>query len=60
MSVSSREKINTKRNLARVMTKSKSKMWTVTNGHVSQKDEELCCWRVFQCQRLHRVSKIEV
>jgi len=29
-SVSSREKTNTKRNLARVMTKSKSKMQTVT------------------------------
>jgi len=36
MSVSSREKTNTKKNLARVTTKSKSKMWTVSNGHVSQ------------------------
>ena len=46
-SVSSREKTNTKRNLARVMTKSKSKMQTVTNGCVSWKGDELCCWRVF-------------
>jgi len=34
MSVSSREKTNLKRNLARVMTKSKSKMQTVTEGCV--------------------------
>ena len=36
MSVSSREKANTKRNLARVMTKSKSRTQTVTNGHVGR------------------------
>jgi len=36
MSVSSREKNNTKRNLARVTTKSKRKMQTVSNGCVSQ------------------------
>jgi len=36
MSVSSREKNSTKRNLARATTKSKSKMQTVSNGHVSQ------------------------
>src|SRR5882724_8036218 len=35
-SVSSREKINTNRNLARATTKSKSKTQTVSNGHVSQ------------------------
>ena len=35
--VSSTEKTNTKKNLARAMTKSKSKMQTVTNGCVSQK-----------------------
>jgi len=35
MSVSSREKINTKSNLARATNKSKSKMQTVTNGCVS-------------------------
>ena len=35
MSGSSREKTNTKRNLVRAMTKSKSKMQTVTKGHVS-------------------------
>ena len=34
-SVSSREKNNTKRNLVRVTTKSKSKMQTVSNGCVS-------------------------
>jgi len=37
MDVSSIEKTNTKEDLARVMTKSRSKMQTVTNGHVSQK-----------------------
>ena len=36
MSVSSREKNNTKRNLARATTKSKSRMQTVSNGHVSR------------------------
>ena len=36
-SVSSREKTNTKRNLARAMTESKSEMQTVTNGCVSQR-----------------------
>ena len=36
MSVSSREKNKTKRNLARVTTKSKSKTQTVSNGCVSQ------------------------
>src|SRR5882724_12446348 len=35
MSVSSREKNNTKRNLVRVTTKSKSKTQTVSNGCVS-------------------------
>ena len=35
MDVSSTKKTNTKEDLARVMTKSKSKMQTVTNGHVS-------------------------
>src|SRR5882724_12712793 len=34
MGVSSREKMNTNRNLARATTKSKSKMQTVSNGHV--------------------------
>ena len=52
-------KTNTKGDLARVTTKSKSRMQTVTNGCVSQKDNESCCWRVFQCQRPHRVSRIE-
>src|SRR5882724_11938641 len=59
MSVSSIEKTNTKRNLARAMNKSKRKTQTVTNGCVGQKDDESCCWRVFQCHRPHRVSKIE-
>src|SRR5882724_13143917 len=36
MSASSREKNNTKRNLVRVTTKSKSKMQTVSNGCVGQ------------------------
>ena len=53
---SSREKTNTKRNSARVTTKSKSRMQTVTNGHVGQKDNESCCWRVFQHWRPRRVS----
>ena len=35
MDVSSTEKTNTKEDLTRVMTKSKSKIQTVTNGHVS-------------------------
>ena len=35
-SVPSREKNNTKRNLARVTTKSKSKMQTVSNGLVDR------------------------
>jgi len=34
--VSSRKKINTNRNLARVTTKSKSETQTVSNGHVGQ------------------------
>jgi len=34
-SVSSREKKNTNRNLVRATTKSKSRMQTVSNGHVS-------------------------
>ena len=37
MDVPSIEKANTKEDLARVMTKSRSKMQIVTNGHVSQK-----------------------
>jgi len=37
MGVPSTEKTNTKENLARAMTKSRSKMLTVTNGCVSQK-----------------------
>jgi len=57
--VSSTEKTNTKKNLARAMTKSKSETQTVTNGHVSQKDDESCCYKVFQCQRPCRVSRIE-
>ena len=39
-SASSREKNNTKRNLVRVTTKSKSRMQTVTNGHVGQVCDE--------------------
>ena len=42
-SVSSREKNNTKRNLARVTTKSKSRMQTVTKGCVGQLSDELSC-----------------
>ena len=57
--MSSTEKTNTKKNLARVTTKSKSKMQTVTNGHVSQKGDELSYWQACQCQRPCRVSKIE-
>src|SRR5882724_866993 len=57
--VSSTEKANTKRNLARATTKSKSETQTVTNGHVGQKGDESCCWRAFQRWRPHRVSKIE-
>ena len=54
-SVSSREKTNTKRNLVRAMTKSKSRTQTVTNRCVSQKGDELCCWRAFQHWRPGRV-----
>ena len=36
VSVSSREKKNTNRNLARVTTKSKSRTQTVSNGHVGR------------------------
>ena len=36
MGVSSREKINTNKNLARVTTKSKSEMQKVSNGRVSR------------------------
>jgi len=43
MSVSSRDKTNTKRNLARVTTKFKSRMQTVTNGCVGQRSDELSC-----------------
>jgi len=35
------KKTNTKEDLARVMTKSRSKTQTVTNGYVSQKVREL-------------------
>ena len=58
MGVSSTEKTNTKEDLARAMTKSKSKMQTVTNGHVGQKGNDLCCWETSQCQRPGRVSRI--
>ena len=58
MGVSPTEKTNTKGYLARVMTKSKSKMQTVTKGHVGRKGNELCCWRAFQCWRPCRVSRI--
>ena len=57
--VSSTEKTNTKWDLARAMTKSKSKMQTVTNGCVSQKGDDSCCWEAFQFWRPCRVSKIE-
>jgi len=39
MVVSSREKINNNKNLARATTKSKSEMQTVSNGRVSQGHE---------------------
>ena len=42
-SVSSREKNNTKRNLARATTKSKSRMPTVTNGYVGWLSDEMSC-----------------
>ena len=42
MSVSSKEKINTNRNLVRATTKSKSEMQTVSNGHVGQGGRERC------------------
>jgi len=38
--VSSREKMNTNRNLARVTTKSKSETQTVSNGHVGRGGSE--------------------
>ena len=42
MGVSSREKINTNRNLVRVTTKSKSEMQTVSNGHVGRGGRDGC------------------
>src|SRR5882724_9362474 len=39
MGVSSREKMNNNKNLARVTTKSKSEMQTVSNGRVSRGEE---------------------
>ena len=59
MDVSSIERTNTKVDLARAMTKSRSKMQTVTNGCVSQK------WRnrvSRNCPNIGdlRVSRIEV
>jgi len=42
MGMSSTEKTSTKWDLARVMTKSKSEMQTVTNEHVGQKGDESC------------------
>jgi len=59
MSVPSREKNNTKRNLARVTTKSKSKMQTVSNGCVSWWAMNWGVWRASQCWRPCQVSKIE-
>jgi len=56
--VSSREKINTNKNLTRVTTKSKSKTQTVSNGHVSR-GEEIGFQGASQHQRPRRVSKIE-
>jgi len=46
MSVSPREKNNTKRHLARATTKSKSKTQTVSNGCVGQ-------WEMNQCVDEH-------
>jgi len=40
MGVSSREKMNTNKNLARVTIKSKIKMQTVSNGHVGQGERD--------------------
>jgi len=42
-SVSSREKTNTKNNLVRVTTKSKSRTQRVTNGHVGQIGDGSSC-----------------
>jgi len=55
---SSREKMNTNMNLARVTTKSKSEMQTVSNGSVSQ-GEEMEVSRSVPMSRPRRVSKIE-
>jgi len=60
MDVYSTEKTSTKKNLARVMTKSKSRTQTVTNGCVSRKGDELSYWQVSQHQRSCRLSKIKV
>ena len=43
MGVSSREKMNTNKNLARVTTKSKSETQTVSNGHVGWLSNESSC-----------------
>jgi len=58
MGVSSREKMNTNKNLARVTTKSKSKMQTVSNGHVGR-GEGMEVSKSIQHWRPRRVSRIE-
>ena len=54
-----KEKTNTKKNLVRVTTKSKSRMQAVSNGYVSQTGNESSCWRASQHWRPCQMSKIE-
>jgi len=58
MGVSSREKINTNRNLERATTKSKSETQTVSMDMLV-KGEEMDIQGASQCRRPRRMSKIE-
>jgi len=59
MGVSSREKMNTNKNLARATTKSKSEMQTVSNWTCQSRGKRWRFQGVSQRQRPHQVSKIE-
>ena len=59
MGVSSREKMNTNKNLARATTKSKSEMQTVSNGCVSRRGRDRGFRGASQHWRPCRVSRIE-
>ena len=58
MGVSSTEKTNTNKDLARAMAKTWSEMQTVTNRHVGQIIWELSYSQIFKGWRLQEVGKI--